>query len=119
MRDYPVLSSGDRGQENPAVARRELLRQAYTPQPDFNRVGSEQAQRPCPKMTNEGLLAAGRVQECRMWPTRGAGTLMSRMNTASPRDRKVTAMTPPAPRQRSRSSSCSAPSAPATSKQPT
>src|SRR5258707_10995882 len=54
MRVIPVLSSGDRGQENPAVARRELLRQAYTPQPDFNRVGSEQAQRPCPKMTNEG-----------------------------------------------------------------
>src|SRR5260221_4899130 len=53
-RVIPVLSSGDRGQENPAVARRELLRQAYTPQPDFNRVGSEQAQRPCPKMTNEG-----------------------------------------------------------------
>src|SRR5260370_4968982 len=49
-----VLSSWDRGQENPAVARCELPRQAYTSQPDFNRVGREQAERACPKMTSEG-----------------------------------------------------------------
>src|SRR5258708_9862209 len=53
-----VLASWDRGQENPAVARCELPRQAYTSQPDFNRVGREQAERACPRMTEQGERAS-------------------------------------------------------------